>query len=297
LTASLLDRSWSSAALVIEVLRRLPVSLVLRAAAFIGLLGSDPLGSDPLTRILLAPANNCSGSLPLLGGPRPSKRQPLALGARHSVLWSSAPDRFGRSDARPARFCSPRPGKLTSLVPPALNNSTIGARCLFGPSCAHSRRRSAQPGLTVRAGASQPTPVGQRHCTKPARPSAFGSATWLSPLCSSYSAQPTWLRPLSSAHMISSSGAAPCPALGRSVLRSTAPLLEALGRPVRASLVLGRVGARFAPPGARPLTRLQSLRSGPCPLLSCDHRPLRISAASVLGRSVPRLLCACCYAF
>ena len=149
---------------------------------------------------------------------------------------------------------------------------------------------------SVHAGTSQPIPAGQVHSTKPARRSSFGSATWLSALCSSCSVQPTWLRPLGSAHSaqptrlsplgsahtISSSGAALCPALGRPVLRSTAPLLEALGCPVRASLARGRVGARLAPPGARPFRRSGAQVFGHFALV------LRLSVALILSGFGPR---------
>ena len=129
---------------------------------------------------------------------------------------------------------------------------------------------------SVRAGTSQPIPSGQVHSTKPARRSSFGSATWLSPLCSSYSAQPT-----RSALLVL-----------RCVLRSTAPLLEALGRSVRASLARGRVGARFAPPGTRPFCRSGAQVFGHFALVLAHSGSqwLRSSTVRFLGYFVPAVV-------
>jgi len=114
------------------------------------------------------------------------------------------------------------------------------------------------------------------HSTKPARRSSFGSATWLSPLCSSYSAQPTRSAPL----------------VLHCVLRSTAPLLEALEHSFRASLAFSRVwsSARatwhsvFLPLGRSTFGHfaLVLARSGP--------QRLRSSTVRFLGYFVPAVV-------
>jgi len=133
---------------------------------------------------------------------------------------------------------------------------------------------------SARAGVSQPTPVGKVHSTKPARRSSFGLATSLSPLCLSYSAQPTRSAPL----------------VLHCVLRSTAPLLEALEHSFRASLAFSRVwsSARatwhsvFLPLGRSTFGHfaLVLARSGP--------QRLRSSTVRFLGYFVPAVVhCAC----
>ncbi len=155
---------------------------------------------------------------------------------------------------------------------------------------------------SVRAGTSQPIPVGQVHSTKPAWRSSFGSA--ISPLCSSYSAPPTCLRPLGSAHSAQptrlshhdqvfwccavSCARPPCPTLDRSAPRSArVPDQGQFGTWSCWSSARATWCSAISPLGR---SSIRSFRSGPAIIGRFDPQWLRSSTVRFLGCFAPSVV-------